>query len=246
MEKVKIQSIETAALNAWTAPRQMDYDGWLLRMTGGASKRVNSVNVRHRSTLPLVEKIRTCEGIYAHHGLPTIFRIPDPFSTQTLREALISQGYQDFDTTYVMGREINERENLPDEVQVRRLVKEDWLQVRSWVTGTPVARLVFHAAVLDVIVPEKVLMGMYLGEVPVACGMGVVEGDLLGYFSIYTHNTMRRRGYGRSMMAALSGWGKEKGASYGYLQVEGDNAPARRMYERLGFEEVYRYSYWKK
>lgn len=246
MEEMKIQAIETAALNAWAAPKQMEFDGWLLRMTGGASKRVNSVNVRHRSTLPLEKKILACEHIYQQHGLPTIFRVPDPFGSQALRDELTVQGYHEFDTTIVMGKEISEGVDLPEKVVVRRLEKEDWLQVRSWVTGTPVARLVYYAAVLDVIVPEKVLMGMYIGEGPVTCGMGVVEGDLLGYFSIYTHSTMRRRGYGSAMMATLSGWGKEKGASYGYLQVEGDNAPALRMYEMMGFEEVYRYSYWKK
>ena len=246
MEKVKIQAIETAALNAWAAPKQMEFDGWLLRMTGGASKRVNSVNIRLKSSLPLDEKIQTCEQIYRQHGLPIIFRVPEPFSSQALLEELISRGYHEFDTTYVLGKEIHERDTLPDEVEVCRMKKEDWLQVRSWVSGIPVVRLVYYDAVLDVIVPEKVLMGMYVDDVPVACGMGVVEGDLLGYFSIYTHSTMRRRGHGSTMMAALSGWGKGKGASYGYLQVEGDNAPALRMYARLGFTEVYRYSYWKK
>ncbi len=245
MEKGKIQAIETAALNAWVAPRQMDYDGWLLRMTGGDSKRVNSVNVRQSSTLPLDEKIQTCERIYTQHRLPVIFRMPEPFSSNALQHELLSRAYHEFDTTLVLGKVINEGEDLPDEVEVRRMDKENWLQVRSWVTGTPVVRLVHHAAVLDVIVPEKVLIGMYVGEEPVACGMGVVEGDLLGYFSIYTRSIERRKGYGRAMMAALSGWGREKGASYGYLQVEGDNEPALGMYERLGFEEVYRYSYWK-
>jgi len=246
MEKGKITAIETAALNAWPATRQMIYDGWLLRMTGGESKRVNSVNVRGSSNLPLEAKFHTCEGLYAVHGLPVIFRLPEPFSSQTLSHELLSRGYLEFDTTHVLGREINERGVLPEEVEVRRMAKEDWLQVRSWVTGTPLVRLIYHAAVLDVIVPENVLMGLFVGEEPVACGMGVVEGNLLGYFSIYTIKGMRRKGYGRAVMTALTGWGREKGASFGYLQVEGDNAPALRMYEMLGFEEVYRYSYWKK
>ena len=246
MEKGKIQAIESAALNAWAAPRQMYYDGRLLRMTGGDSKRVNSVNVCRMSTLPFDEKIRKCEQIYAQHKQPLIFRLPEPFTSSELRQALINKGYQEFDPTFVLGREISAGKDLPDNVSVRILTAEDWLQVRSWLTGTPLVELVYHAAVLNVILPEKVLVGLYVDDIPAACGMGVVEGNLLGYFSIYTHSGMRRQGYGSVVMEVLSGWGKEKGATYGYLQVEGDNATALRMYEKLGFMRVYRYSYWKK
>ena len=51
---------------------------------------------------------------------------------------------------------------------------------------------------------------------------------------------------GYAIMGALSRWGKENGAVYGYLQVEGDNPTALRMYEKLGFVDVYRYAYWKR
>jgi len=246
MDRKMIESIETAALNAWSAPRQLLYDGWLLRMTGGNSKRVNSVNVYKRSTLPLVDKIKKCEHLYAQHGLPIIFRTPEPFTSPELRQALMNGGYHEFDTTFVLGREIGVGEDLADEVSVRILPTNDWLQVRSWVTGTPVVRLVYYARVLEVIVPEKVLMGLFVGDEPAACGMGVLEGNLLGYFSIYTHQSIRRQGYGSVVMGALSRCGKEKGATYGYLQVEGDNPMALRMYEKLGFVEVYRYAYWER
>ena len=35
-------------------------------------------------------------------------------------------------------------------------------------------------------------------------------------------------------MAALVEWGAAQGATTAYLQVLGDNAPARRLYERPG------------
>ncbi len=70
----RIPQIEEAALNAWPAPRQMVYDGWLLRFTGGPSKRVNSTNVLYPSRLPLPEKIKYCEAVYAQAELPPLFR----------------------------------------------------------------------------------------------------------------------------------------------------------------------------
>ena len=240
-----IEAVEAAALNAWTAPCQVMYDGWLLRITGGDSKRVNSVNVHARSSLPLDEKIMTCEGIYQRFGQPCLFRLPEPFASPALRQTLANAGYVEFDPTHVLGRAIPASEDLPDGVVLRALNLQDWLEVRSWVSGIPLIRLVYHAKVLEVILPEKVLMGLFVRGKPAACGMGVVEGNFLGYFSIYTHKTWRRRDYACAMMSALSEWGREKGAAYGYLQVEGDNLPALRLYEKLGFKRLYTYSYWK-
>ena len=38
-------------------------------------------------------------------------------------------------------------------------------------------------------------------------------------------------------------WGAERGARDAYLQVVASNAPAVRLYEQLGFADVYRYHY---
>jgi ribosomal protein S18 acetylase RimI-like enzyme len=44
-------------------------------------------------------------------------------------------------------------------------------------------------------------------------------------------------------MKALLSWGQEGGAESAYLQVMRDNGPAIRLYEKLGFEEIYPYWY---
>jgi ribosomal protein S18 acetylase RimI-like enzyme len=238
--------IEEAALNAWPAPRQMLYDGWVLRFTGGNSKRVNSVNIFGPSTLPLGEKIQFCEAVHNRLGLPVLFRLSEPFTSPELRQVLAEKGYEPFDPTLVLGKEIDARVAVPDGVVVRTFSDEDWLQIYARITGKTLASLVHHKAVLKGIVPEKNLIAVYLGDRPVACGMGVLVGDLLGYFSIYTDKLVRRQGLGQAVMRTLSQWGFERGATFGYLQVEGDNAPARSMYQKLGFVRLYRYEYWKK
>ncbi|MDY6847334.1 MAG: GNAT family N-acetyltransferase [Chloroflexota bacterium] len=238
--------IEDAALNAWPARRQMILDGWLLRFAEGYTKRSNSVNVRFDSRLPLAEKIRICELAHARAGLPVVFRLPDPFTSQVVIQALDQAGYQVFDPTYVLGQSIAERVAVPEGVQMREMRPEAWIASRADLTGTSVDDWDVHREILDLILPEKVLLGLFVEGQPVACGMGVVEGDLLGYFSVYVGKDFRRRGYGQMTMWALRNWGLDRGAHYGYLQVDGDNQPALNMYQKMGFETCYRYVYSKK
>ena len=53
----------------------------------------------------------------------------------------------------------------------------------------------------------------------------------------------RRRGLGRAVMAALLGWGAERGATTAYLQVLGHNAPALALYDSMGFTTHHAYAY---
>ena len=246
MEYDRITRIEEAALNAWPAPRQMIYDGWLLRFTGGPSKRVNSVNVIHPSSLPLAEKIAFCESIYALAELPTLFRVPAPFSTAELLQSLVKASYQAFDETHVLTRELGDLEPLPEGLRVETFSVDDWIPYKGLISQAESRPLALQQQILHCIVPEKKLIVLFAGEVPVACGMGVYEGDLLGYFSIYTHHDARRQGYAQVVMSELTAWGLQQGAKLGYLQVEGFNQPARALYRQIGFELCYTYQYFKK
>jgi len=245
MTNTMIKKIEEAAMNAWPAVKQMAYDGWTLRLTGGPSKRLNSINVSGPSHLPLGHKVRYCEAVYQREGLPVIFRLPEPLTPPALGKGLEDLGYHAFDPTLVLGRTVEDGLERTDGLDIRPMSALDWLAARAWMMGVPLPMLGYHATILSLILPEKALLCLFENGQPVACGMGVIQGDLLGYFSIYTHPSARRRGYARAVMAALTLWGRDRGALFGYLQVEGDNHAAQMMYAGLGFEQVYRYVYRK-
>jgi GNAT superfamily N-acetyltransferase len=78
--------------------------------------------------------------------------------------------------------------------------------------------------------------------VAVAIGRAAVESPWVGLTAIEVVPTMRRRGYGRAVMAALTSWGRERGALRAYLEVLATNAPAIALYESLGFTEHHRYA----
>lgn len=246
MEQDRITRIEEAALNAWPAPRQMVYDGWLLRFTGGPSKRVNSVNVFYPSSLPLAEKIAFCEAVYALAAQPPLFRVPVPFSTPDLVQSLLKAGYHAFDETHVLTRELGDTEPVPEGLRVETFSIDEWIPYKGLISDAEPHPLALQQQILHCIVPEKRLIVLFAGDRPVACGMGALEGDFLGYFSIYTQHDARRKGYARVVMSALTAWGLQQGATLGYLQVEGFNQPAKALYRQLGFELCYPYEYYKK
>ena len=246
MDDQFLSQIEDAALNAWPVPREMLLDGWLLRFAKGYTKRANSVNVRYESRRPLAEKIGLCEDIYDREGLLAIFRLPDPFTSKPLLDALDQAGYQLFDPTFVLGREIAHFDSLPEAVTFAEMDQDAWIHLRAGLTHTSLADWAVHQEILSVIVPQKGLMGVYVGEDPIACGMAVLEGALLGYFSIYVDEKFRKKGFGQATMNGLTNWGVARGAEFGYLQVEGDNQPALALYKKMGFGKYYRYIYSKK
>jgi GNAT superfamily N-acetyltransferase len=246
MDQTFLSKLEDAALNAWPAPRQMILDGWLLRFAKGYTKRSNSVNLRYESGLPLTEKIQMCEAVYTREGFPLIFRLPDPFTSQAVRVALNRAGYQAFDPTYVLGKALGRKHVIPGGIKMEEMTIDAWLELRAALTGTSLDDWSVHRDILGVIVPDKVLLGVYANGKPIACGMGVLEGEQLGYFSIFVSSEFRRRGYGQVTMWGITNWGLERGATFGYLQVEGDNEPALAMYQKMGFDLCYRYVYCKK
>lgn len=69
------KTIEEISLNNWQPLSTLLYDGWVLRFADGYTKRANSVNPIHYSTLDLNEKIDVCEKIYLNNNMPTIFKI---------------------------------------------------------------------------------------------------------------------------------------------------------------------------
>lgn len=76
-----------------------------------------------------------------------------------------------------------------------------------------------------------------------AVGIAAYGDDWVGFRSVEVAPEHRRQGFGVAVMAALLEWGAERGATTGYLQVLGDNAPALALYERLGFVTHHAYRY---
>ncbi len=77
----------------------------------------------------------------------------------------------------------------------------------------------------------------------VAVGYAGYADDWVGFRGIEVDPAHRGRRLALAVMAALVEWGTAQGASTAYLQVLGDNAAARRLYEPMGFAPHHSYRY---
>jgi len=91
------KQLEESSLKAWPAFQEIIYDGWILRFSEGHTKRANSVNTTHQSTLNLEKIVAHCEMLYQNRNHSPIFRITPSTSPPDLDLFLEMHGYRKID-----------------------------------------------------------------------------------------------------------------------------------------------------
>ena len=239
-----IRRIEEASLNAWPPLRQRVLDGWLLRFADGYTRRANSVNAIYPGQLDPAEKVALCESIYGESPLGVVFKITPLAQPPELDALLESRAYRrDAETS------VQVLPRLPDsgEGEGELLLEEGepgpWLDLFCRMNRIAEKHRASLAGILAHITGRRAFATLSVGGQPVACGLGVLEGENLGLFDIVTAPQHRRKGHSNRLMNGLMAWANQAGATRAYLQVMLDNGPALRLYEKMGFAEIYRYWY---
>lgn len=242
------KKIEEFSLNAWPALQTFLYDGWLLRFADGYTKRSNSISpIYHsneQSLQEIEEKIRSCESIYTKASLDTVFKITPFAIPEHLDNILDQRGYEVLDLTSVRIVNLSEmKEPQSNNVTIHTEINDAWLKVVSSLNNLTEANAEITRKLLSSSYLKKGFFTLYEDSIPVACGVGVIEQDYVGLYDIVTDHRYRNRGYGKELILHILKWAKANGASHSYLQVVNSNEPANRLYERLGYREIYTYWY---
>ncbi len=236
-----ITALEEISLNTWPAIYQDVLDGWIVRASNGYTGRANSVHPLYPGVMPVAEKIAWCEAYYRRHGLPAKYKLTEAAQPAELDAELAARGYRREPTVSVQTAEITAL-HLPEAGWTKEVSLDDWLVAYSFCTGAAHDLSSTRSILARIMHPcEYVVVSGPDG--PLACGLSVVERGYVGYFHIVTAQAARRRGYAGRVMAALTAWGTAHGATHTFLQVIAHNAPARALYEKLGFTEAYQYWY---
>ncbi len=237
-----VRRLEEAGLNAWPALRVAHVDGWVLRFADGFTKRANSANPLYGEGGDLDARIDRVEAIYAGVGQRAIFRLTD-LAPPSLDGLLDGRGYRRIDETIVQTLDISGTVVGAAPGFAPAEAASAWVEPASVLQGEPAESRPTLRAMLERMVPRACFGLVRRDGGPVACGLAVVEDDLVGLFEIAVDPTCRRAGLGLSITRSLLAWGRGQGAATAYLQVTAGNSPARALYDGIGFRESHRYWY---
>ena len=241
--------VEETCMNAWPALKEIFYDGWLIRLANGQTRRTNSVNVIGQGSRALADKIAYCEDVYRAHGQPSYFRILST-GPKELDAALEARGYRSEDETRTLFMNFRRHPPPAQDSQHDLDILEgrpspEWLAAHRCLSRRSVA----EAGALHAIL-EMLAIPAFFGEARdeegqiASVAFGAIHERMMCLQWVVTDPEQRRRGLSRATLSALLRRGQEMGATGACLQVVAANAAAIRLYESLGFGcELYRYHY---
>lgn len=244
----------------WPPLEVVDVDGWRLGISGGFTRRANSV-------LPIAEPgdvadaLARVERCYRERGLPTVFRVGRESRPDGLRDVLLARGYAPAAVTDVLvldgpalmpGAGASQATAdlasgmLPGVVgdmalDIADAPDEAWLACWSGVKA---------GAGADLGLARAVVTGSRAAYLSARDGAGVVgviraafADDWAGLSCLTVAPAARRRGLGRALTRAAFDVAARSGARRSFLQVEAGNVGAAALYAQMGFQPADRYCY---
>lgn len=242
----KITFLEELQANAFPALQTVMYDGWSVRFGGGFTYRVNCANPMYPESLSPEEKVDFVEGIYRDSDLSmAIVKLHEGMETERLEtyEALLDEkGYGTERRGNIFLCDLSEFRREPAaSVKVAGEMDGTWLEGFLTMNGTAHAQKTAAMTMLKNIHYPIAAASVWEKGRMIACGLGVMERGCVGLYDIYVDETCRRRGLGADVCAAIMQAGKNMGCTHAYLQVLSDNAGARALYKKLGYQQDYEY-----
>lgn len=249
-DQALLARLEDAGLNASAPPQQRWLDGWLVRFSPGKAKRARCINPVADGRMSTERKLQLAAEVYADAGLPMLVRIT-PFSRPAgLVKQLDVQGLQSFDDTRVMLADTaavapRRPRRLPAGLLLQAVGHAAFAQTVGQMRGSPLAQREAHAQRLELAPVPFVAFVLRRREdgAALACGQYAIESNLVGLYDVYTMPSQRGKGYAKLLCEHMLTEAARRNAGVAYLQVDETNAAARKLYDRLGFVEGYRYHY---
>ncbi len=241
----EIAELELVASHCWPAREIIKYKGWIIHWNDGVTWRANSVQPKEWDSSVSVEQlVDYVIELYHEKDTPAAFKITPASQPDGLDKLLEEKGFEKWMITHVQTAPIDTISCLGPRVPVDLFkVTDESLDTLLYKSergelAIDVRREIIHRIGGDKNIARVMMHGNVAGM-----GLGVVEEDWLGIFSIRTLPEFQHRGVAWSLSCALAMWGEDHGAQKVFLQVETDNEPALALYESMGFKTLYTYWY---
>jgi GNAT superfamily N-acetyltransferase len=248
MRDPEVLAIEKVAFQAWPAAEALALGGWRLRFNHGITNRGSSVwPGPGPCELPLDARIEAVERFYAARGGPACYQLSAASDPPGLDTALAARGYEVFSPVSVevaeLARVVAHTGAGEIEAHCSDALSEEWFDLsgrRGRFGGEAVS---VYRAMIERLHGRAGFALAAVGGQAAAVGLAVAAPPWVGVFSMLTLPTHRGQRLGEAVLSAIARWAGQRGAERMYLQVELDNAPARSLYARVGFEPRYVYHY---
>jgi len=238
--------LEELIVDAWPAAETLDYHGWLLRRSGGPSRRANSVASLSSTggAPPLEQRIERAEAFYRECGQRALFQIGPCVQPKELDALLHARGYRREGEVAVMRAAPGEIPAPQAEfaVRIEKHEHDAWREIALHQSRFATQRETLRD-LLRRLGSRVRYVTAYEGETPCASCYAIASEDRLGIYGMLTLPAARRRGAARAMLGALDRYAVREEVRDLYLLVEVDNHAARALYKQSGFAELYNYHY---
>jgi ribosomal protein S18 acetylase RimI-like enzyme len=192
----------------------------------------------------LVHRVVEAEKFYARRGATARSQVSPPACPEGPATVLAERGYRrQSPVSLQVASTAGVLEQMPTgslRVRLDDRPTRAWFEVWRAASGHGGSQAEWD--MLERVEPQAAYACPMSGDDVVAVGRAVADTGWAGVFGMATLPRARGRGAARDVLAALADWAGAHADSM-YLQVERDNIPALRLYERTGFREMCGFHY---
>lgn len=234
--------VEHACARAWPAHDTRDVGGWRVARSGGGTRRINSASPTHPAATTNDTTLAAIRAAYDGAGQPTILRLPTLLPA--VEVALDRHGFAPPEGhTQTLARD-----TLPvaadAAVRIAPAADAAWRTARRALSLAAGAGADDHLAPIARLNTPALFAAVERGGAIRTLAFAAVHGGIAVVEAVATDPAWRGRGLARRCLLALLSATATLGAREAALQVAADNATARALYRRLGFDRhLYDYHY---
>jgi ribosomal protein S18 acetylase RimI-like enzyme len=241
----EIAELELLASHCWPAREIIKYKGWIIHWNDGVTWRANSVLPnKWESSVSVEQVVDYVIELYKEKNTSPTFKISPASQPKGLDDLLKDKGFEQRMVTYVQTVAIEDVSCLDPHLPVDLFkVTDESLDILMHKSQREKKAIEVRREIIHRIEGAKNIARVMIHGKIAGVGLGVVEKDWLGLFSVRTLPEFQRRGVAWSVNCALATWGEDIGAKRVFLQVEAENKPALNLYASMGFRTMYTYWY---
>jgi GNAT superfamily N-acetyltransferase len=238
------QRLEDVSMAAWPGLKTIMDGPWAVRFGCGYTGRANSINIFHAAD-DGEARLTRCAALLAAQDVPVLVRLGS-FVEAEVTPLLDAAGYAPpHEAVVTLWRPLPAAAPDPRVEIIAGAPSEEWqdakdrLSGESHETGQARRRLISAITIPTAFAGLRSEDGTYVAVAYVA-----IHDNCASLNMVVTDPAQRGQRLSEAVCQSLLAWAAGQGATEACLQAKEDNAPALKLYARMGFSQpLYRYHY---